>query len=869
MDSGKRILRNTHRTGIGLGKGAVLTLVTVCYLVSLRFASAIPWHRLLFLFYFLNLVIVPGYLLSRILYTGKHVLFSAILSFLSGTVLLYLILTLFAILRWNIVFAGIAVPCISLILTVLSVAGYIGPKTAGGRLLVTLPTARHAHGIVVAALLLVATVLVLRTGDPLLYTGDSQDHIAYIRTISGSHEAFPQQFLYKDGGLLTRDLRKGLLHAMWGTINTMTGRLNSNSVWPLTALIGSLCIILSLFCAGTMLSRNAAIGMLAAVLFVVSYRGGFRGLQLITIARSFPFGKVFLVMFLASAVLFFESRQRGYLVLVVLSAIAATGTHINHFLIIVFLTAVLSLAALFRFGRLGRRREVIVAIALLATAAVLPNLPYLLLRYLRDYAPNNIIHTHAQGLFSFTEKLIVVNPVYFLKVAGPLFVVAFISIFVLWKRSKDDGPLRMLFWGFIAICVLVFNPILVPLIMERISYLLYRFEFAVPSVLVTAYLIHELWRTGLPTKENPLRGKAVVGWITIALLVLYPLLKTPANFAYGKQAADWSGRLSCTGLNDLYEAINADVPRESVIASDPVTSYCIPAFTDQFVVCTYDQHSIPNDSTALDRILDCRELYAPGSGVASIARMLEKYGAGYVVLNGRIPPPVTPSYWKPTKVLAERAATMYMNEPGSFRLLYHHDGLYLFGFTGVQPTDHLAAAPLVDSAVGRMISPDEALRLPGSGEPGIRIAGVHVSNGHVRRGDTLGISIDWVALQHCEPKSYTTYLRFDTDFEKGRWYRASYAKPYRKLVEFLRGQRFRFRTEHLPLEGIYPPDRWPPRTVIRDHVTVRVPRDIAPGRYSISVKLTTKTHTPNYTINDLFSDADMYSGAVMGTVLIE
>ena len=50
------------------------------------------------------------------------------------------------------------------------------------------------------------------------------------------------------------------------------------------------------------------------------------------------------------------------------------------------------------------------------------------------------------------------------------------------------------------------------------------------------------------------------------------------------------------------------------------------------------------------------------------------------------------------------------------------------------------------------------------------------------------------------------------------------------------------------------------------HATVPIPKDIETGIYKISIKLNEKTQYPNYNLNDILSDTDMYSGMQVGTI---
>jgi hypothetical protein len=363
------------------------------------------------------------------------------------------------------------------------------------------------------------------------------------------------------------------------------------------------------------------------------------------------------------------------------------------------------------------------------------------------------------------------------------------------------------------------------------------------------------------------RRAAIMGWIAVALLVGYPLAKTPSRFIYGGRGRERMDRLSCLSLNDLFAVLNDSIQPGGVIASDPVTSYCIPALTDQFVVCTYDQHSIPNDSTALERILDCRDMLLPGADVAAAAATMQRYGASYIVINGRIPGAVTPMYWKPSARAANEAITRFSARKDLFRVRYRSRNLALLQRTGEGvPAD---AGDVAGERAGRKLPAADAARWKPSGEPGISIARVVVENGTVARGDTLTLEITWVTDRAVRPKSYITRVRFDTEFDTGPLYHPFYGKWYRKAVEKLRRMRYRFSVSRLPLSGDYPPDLWPVLHAVRDTFTVAIPSDTAPGIYTIAVQLSEQTHYPNYSVRDILSDEDLYSGVAVGTVTIE
>jgi hypothetical protein len=249
--------------------------------------------------------------------------------------------------------------------------------------------------------------------------------------------------------------------------------------------------------------------------------------------------------------------------------------------------------------------------------------------------------------------------------------------------------------------------------------------------------------------------------------------------------------------------------------------------------------------------------------------ILDKYGAEYVVVNGRIPPDIGALYWKPDLAAARALTRRLKSAASAFEMLYERDDLAVFRFTG---DSAFAAGSPSDEGIpfaGESVTEMELARSAPSGQPGIRIRDVGVSRERVRRGDTLQIRVVWVAGEKPPLRRYAAHLRFDTDFSKNVLFRGSYGKLYRKALETMKRERYRFRADFLPMGGIFAPDTWPPLREVRDTVTVAVPPDVAPGTYAISLKLEITPQFPNYHLRDLLSDRDYYSGVEVARITIE
>ncbi|MDD4857367.1 MAG: hypothetical protein PHD74_04580 [Candidatus Krumholzibacteria bacterium] len=827
----------------------------------------IPSHRLLFTFFFLYTIMLPGYLAAlRFSPWAKGVL-RVLTSFVFGTMIAYSILFIAALFHLDVRLFGLIIPVIVLALGVwLGLRPADRDDTGVASRMESGPLSRAPAAILIA-LIVAVSLMVISRGDPLIYTGDSPDHIAYIRTISRTHEAFPDQFYYHDGGTLTHDIRKGMGQVLWGAVNAMTGNDDVAAVWPIMSLISSIFTIVALFCAGILLFGSASIGLTAAFLFVLFYDGGLRGYHLTMGAAGYLFGRTFFIAALACLPIAIARKRSGYMLVAIVSAIAAAMTHVAHFAALMFIALVFALSNLIGPGE--ERRSVRFRRWLLFGAATLCLLvPYFVFRYVRDYAPNNALHSHVQGVLYLTDKLYVLNPLVFIQAAGPLGILAAISIIFLWKKSRSDGNLRLLLNGMLAVYVLLFNPLWYPYLLEKMSYLLFRFEFAVPSMLPCACLLHELWSKMRGRNPELSPFGAVVAFTAAAVLLGPPLLKTPAEFAYGGRMQGRDVEASYRSLNDLFHCIQEKCPPGAVIASDPITSFGIPAFTDAYVICPYDQHATPNDSTAVTRIVDCRRMFSPGIPLGDIRDVLVEYGAEYLVINGRIPPGVGTMYWKPDAKSARALSERLRGPESPFEIIFESLGVTMAKLRANEPSTSSARSPAPLPFLGDSIDARTAASLTSSGISDIRIAAVQPGRAEAARGDTLSMNVTWVALDRCALSSYIASVRFDTGFPKNALYRESLGKPYRKLLELFTRHRYRFRIDFQPLGGMSPPDTWPPMREVRDRVSVAIPQDIAPGTYTISLKLGKITQFPNYSLKDIMTDDDVYGGSIVSTIRV-
>ena len=249
--------------------------------------------------------------------------------------------------------------------------------------------------------------------------------------------------------------------------------------------------------------------------------------------------------------------------------------------------------------------------------------------------------------------------------------------------------------------------------------------------------------------------------------------------------------------------------------------------------------------------------------------ILDKYGADYIVVNGRIPPDVVALYWKPDLAAARALTERLKSAAPVFEMLYERNDLALFRFAGAGDGAALSAARGVMPFAGDSVTERDLARCAESGQPGIFIKGVEVSRARVKRGDTLQVHITWVSQQKQPLQRYMGYLRFDTGFPRNALYRAVVRKALSQGAREHETRAVSFPHRFPSPEGDSAPDTWPPFREMHDTVTVSVPLDVASGAYTVSLRMEITPQFPNYHVRDFFIDRDYYSGVRVARIAIE
>lgn len=499
-----------------------------------------------------------------------------------------------------------------------------------------------------------------------------------------------------------------------------------------------------------------------------------------------------------------------------------------------------------------------------AIALGLAGVPYLAWRASQSYAPVNVIHTQTQGIMWLVDHVPIVSIGVLWDWFGNAWVLFPIAALWLWREGRREPAVLYLLSTPLIVTLVIFDPPVVAVLEPRLGYLLMRMVWMVPLAALLAWMLPALVAA---LRRGPNRVRAAVALAGVLAVLGEPLgdsarvLVDPAG-----QAA--SERLQGTALwSDALDWMKTGLPEGSVVLSDPATSYSVPMHTGHFVVTLSDQHSSPNDPRALRRILDARDALDPNAAWERVRELLRLHRVDAIALNNRFIEPPQLDYWTPRPAWFAAARARFDLRAAAFEPVFDTGDFVVYRV-------HTAA---LDTLAGPV--PPRAFVAPWTPgtwpegrtlDPGLpELCRFSLSSGEGAPGDTIRGMAEWRATRPMPPGYYVVAVRFDCPIPGGWQPPAAVAKPVRKLIERVRGERYRFREDHLPVGGAYGVDLWTPDQVVRDSFTITVPRDVADGVYQVGVRMLVQPHYANYRLSDYFRDDDYYAGLKMGSFVVK
>ena len=722
------------------------------------------------------------------------------------------------------------------------------------------PPPPRLGGAALGAVLLAAALaggFSARIGPPMTYVSDTPDHVGTLRRMLQEGDAFPNDAFFRDAGRQGADPRKGLWHAEVAGIARLAAA-DPAEVWRVLPALLVVLLVLNVAAFGWLIGGGAGASV-AAWAVVLTYGGSlvFSPLRQTVFASRLA---DHLATATAVAVLWdLERRRAATRWAAAVLAFAAVVVHVYAAIQFAIVFTALGLGLLLRDRALGgQARRLAGTVALIVVVAT----PYLAWRMVTAYAPGNLIHTEPQGLLTLAGPLRVVSFGVLWEWVGVAWVLFPLAWYWLWTRGRHSAATLYVLTTSLAVFLLLFNPLAVALLQPRVGYLMMRMSWMLPLPALLAWAIPALARVAAGAGVARARQRAAAG-LAIALVVLSPALGDAAYaLSHLRQLAAAEQVETASAWGDALRWMDRRLPPGRVVLSDPVTSYSIPMMTHHYVATLVDQHSSPNDSLALTRILDARDALDPYAAWERTAAVVRRYGVNVIALNNRFRAPPRLDYWAPNPAWFAGARARLDRHPDAFAPLYDTGDFVLYA---VRPAalDRLHEAPTPRP----FVMPWSADRAPigrrlGEGVP--LVLGFALWPAVAAPGDSVRGVVEWRAHEPLPPGSYSVAVRFDRALPGGLQPPAFVGKPIRKLIERVRHERYRFRSDHLPVGGEYGVDRWSPAEEVRDSFRVEIPRDMADGLYRVEVRMMHQPHYANLRLSDYFYDDDSFSGLPVG-----
>ncbi len=844
-----------------------ISIVLLSLLTGLRILPGPDSAGMALAFY--SLIVLPGILLSDILFGGVKADFEGItMVFLTGLSASCLAVCIGFI--PGITYPFIAVAYASTIGIALVYRGIATSKDEyeKGMDLVGIFSRREDYSIrekktmlVVFILLFgICTVMLAGNGEMGVDT-DAPDHISFIRRSLNGGGILPGDSFYIEGDGTSFDPRKGLWHpvvSLWA----WQADTEPHVLWiMMPAFLSFFAIVVFWFLAGE-LSGSIPVKALSVLFLFLFFRGdGFAWLTKLSYSRN-----ISQIIFWGTAgfMIRYLRTQRGTdLGMAVVTSAAGTAIHLSYAPVLgVFLLGLMIYVSIARWGRewIGRFWK---AVPLVSAAVALP----LAVRLIHLTDRPNMIHTHIQGMMEIGAGLRVTDPAELIAGMGFPFLFAVLVIPIFPIMTSGYRRSRLVWLLFAVPALLVLNPLTATPLNMAAGYMHYRLLYAAPAMVYIALAVFGAGRGALTGRWRPESGdrgwkrRAVVhaaGALVFIMFVSVFLRPSAASLPAKMSSVLRHGAAGEEGSGELISDFLSDIPAGSVIAADPVSSYYISAFTDHFVTVILDQHCSPADTAAVDRARRSRDIYSPSVSDSIVLERILAGGAEYLFVDAG--PPMMEDFFG---VNSQESGIRSMLRFGSYEFL---------GEIRSRGTMKLFTVDTSSSTYSDRV-PNVTGACTGEGNipvgEEIILGGFTMDAAAYAPGDAVVITVCWAETNQVEfglPLYWT--VRFDTDFRKGPFYREWYGKQYRRKVERKRGELYRYTVSGRLDGGGRQPDMWNPGERVQQEIRVRIPQGMANGVYTVRISVNRRAYLQNRHLKDYFLNEDTFAGYRAETVTI-
>lgn len=632
----------------------IILIPLIVVVVSLIISSA-PAETILVIGLFYGLLIIPGFLLFRLLNLPQNPFFTFLSSFVFGVVLLlYPALTIY-VLQLKIEFLLYAQLTISFFLLILNILNVNASK---------IKIKINIYNIVLGALSLFYLLVAINKGSH--EAGDSVFHITYIGHLINNVPINPYEAHFPVEAV---NLPYG--YNIWYLINALVGKLaNTEAYIVWRSSIYFLCLLLPAgvyyFSKAILKKPKYAIWTLITFSFYYLYKGYLNDVATIT----YP-DRIARLLMVAVAIFLFQrlivqkeiSNKNKYLFLAMVLIVSAMFS-VHMFSWMFFFIFIL---IFFLIDYLVKKRPLMKSLKFyISTGLVIifASLPAMILK-LNLLINNSLNPLSPMGgkrdkyLIYFDNGMLSYKPSYLLSIGLITTSVALLTYFgiVNYKKKKR-------YWYYYSWLV-----ILIPVII-----------MTVPPITTIGYRLFSIVYIGRLISFVPIFiiiGAIFGGFLhkkkmEILALVLLFILLFQVNTTVNHRPSE------IKSISSGYEYIKDNIPPHSTIISNLWDSFYLGAYSDNYIVATYANHMTSNVDGE-ERINDVKNFLDPATSEMVRREVINRYNVDYLLIRKKAP---TKNgyriYWNPTMALYSAESAEIFDGNNKYEEVYENREFVLY-----------------------------------------------------------------------------------------------------------------------------------------------------------------------------------------------
>jgi len=556
---------------------------------------------------FVLIVLLPGYLLTKLLFERLEDFALLPLSFVLGLLLLSPLALVSFIFRLSFAHGFLVILGYILLLFLLTVKR--GALLKGISFSFDFPS---------KLLLVIVTGLIIGMFwvEPNL-DGDALFHIANIRILAENSPLTPFEAMFS-----IEKVNPAYGFNIWYYLVAFIAFISGYDtveVWSNLIFILVPVVILSVFTFSTTLFRDKFLGITTALvfLFLIYYSAVAWEFRIAPypdqVARHIV---LFVALYFFWKYIF--GREKRYFYLTVFSGFLLSTIHLYSWLHLMISVGAFGLASLVFLGKTYFKKSLF----LLAIPVI--SVPYLWLKLENAGTVVGTV-TLKKDALRVLGDFFVIDPLG----GGPLIILIFLALGILFfkfRKSISEQPwLVFLLANSLAAVFILYNPFVSRFVAEVISYTyfhrlvyLYHQEFILAAFIVfVVFLNYKKEKVSRQLKQFYLLS-------SVCILILVP-------FLYNETAVVDPQELEFRKLANFVET---NLPTKSIFLADYWTSLRIPAYTNNYIVATFATHTTSNVNVS-ERIKEANAALSYETTLNETKIILEKYQVDYVVVNSQ------------------------------------------------------------------------------------------------------------------------------------------------------------------------------------------------------------------------------------------